>query len=365
LTSTLDPKLERKLEALEARAEALSHELADPSLAADRERFREAGRAFAELEPIVAAFREHRRTEGQLRDARELAQAAEDAEMRALAGDEVERLEAELVVLEERLRQSLVPVDPNDAKNVVLEVRAGTGGDEATLFADEVLRMYTRYAERQGWKVRPMSLSLSEVGGVKEGIVIVEGQRVYSRLKFESGVHRVQRVPETEAQGRIHTSAVTVAVLPEADEVEVKLDEKELRIDTFCSSGPGGQSVNTTQSAVRITHLPTNTVVQCQDEKSWHKNKARALVVLRSRLYERMQREQHEAIAKERRGLVGSGDRSEKIRTYNFPQNRVTDHRIGLTIHNLPAVLDGQIDELVTQLSSHDQAERLRQEVSA
>ena len=364
MTSTLDPKLEQKLGALEAKAEALSHDLADPKVTADRERYRETGRAYAELEPIVAAFREHRRVERELDEARGLAQSGEP-EMRALAAEEVKRLEERLSALDAELRLALVPVDPNDAKNVVLEIRAGTGGDEATLFAAEVLRMYTRFAERQGWKVRTTSLSESEVGGVKEAIAIVEGQRVYSRLKFESGVHRVQRVPQTEAQGRIHTSAITVAVLPEADEVEVKLDEKELRIDTFCSSGPGGQSVNTTQSAVRITHLPTNTVVQCQDEKSWHKNKARALQVLRSRLYERMQKEQHEAIAKERRGLVGSGDRSEKVRTYNFPQNRVTDHRIGLTVHNLPAVLGGEIDELVAQLSSHDQAERLRQEVQA
>ena len=364
MTTTLDPKLERKLEALETRAEALSRDLADPAVTADRERYRETGRAYSELEPVVAAFREHRRTEAELRGARELALVADDADMRTLATDEVKRLEAHLDPLDGRLPEALVPVDPNDAKNVVLHIRAGTGGDAATLSAAEVLRMYTRFAERQGWKVRTTSLSESEVGGVKEAIAIVEGQRVYSRLKFESGVHRVQRVPATEAQGRIHTSAITVAVLPEADEVEVKLDEKELRIDTFCSSGPGGQSVNTTQSAVRITHLPTNTVVQCQDEKSWHKNKARALVVLRSRLYERMQREQHEAIAKERRGLVGSGDRSEKIRTYNFPQNRVTDHRIGLTVHNLPAILGGEIDELVSQLASHDQAERLRQEVS-
>jgi len=365
VTSTLDPKLERKLGALEARAETLSRELADPAVTSDRERYRETGRAYAELEPIVAAFREHRRTEAELEGAHELARSTEDAELRSLAGEEIKGLEARLLALEVELRRALVPSDPHDAKNVVLEIRAGTGGDEATLFAAEILRMYTRYAERQGWKVRTTSLSESEVGGVKEAIAIVEGERVYSRLKFESGVHRVQRVPATEAQGRIHTSAITVAVLPEADEVEVKLDEKELRIDTFCSSGPGGQSVNTTQSAVRVTHLPTNTVVQCQDEKSWHKNKARALQVLRSRLYERMQKEQHEAIAKERRGLVGTGDRSEKVRTYNFPQNRVTDHRIGLTVHNLPAVLSGEIDELVAELVAHDQAERLRQEVSA
>jgi len=247
----------------------------------------------------------------------------------------------------------------------VLEIRAGAGGDEASLFAGEVFRMYTRFAEERKWKVRTTDLSESAVGGIKEVIAIIEGERVYSRLKFESGVHRVQRVPETEAQGRIHTSAVTVAVMPEADEVEVEIDEKDLRIDTFCSSGPGGQSVNTTQSAVRVIHLPTNLVVQCQDEKSWHKNKARALQVLRSRLYDKMLQEQHDSIAAERRVMVGSGDRSEKIRTYNFPQNRVTDHRIGVTVHNLHAILDGALSSLLDALAAHDQAERLKQEIRA
>jgi peptide chain release factor 1 len=282
-----------------------------------------------------------------------------------MAADEVKSLDERLEALEEELKLLLLPSDPNDARNVVLEIRAGTGGDEAALFAGELFRMYCRFAESAGWKVRTSHVSESSRGGVKEVIAVIEGERVYSRLKYESGVHRVQRVPETETQGRIHTSAVTVAVLPEADEVEVSLDDKDLRIDTFCSSGPGGQSVNTTQSAVRITHLPSGIVVQCQDEKSWHKNKARALVVLRSRLYDKMLAEQQEEIAATRRGMVRSGDRSEKIRTYNFPQNRVTDHRIGLTLHNLPAVLGGEIGPLVEALSARDQAERLQAELGA
>jgi len=255
--------------------------------------------------------------------------------------------------------------DPNDGKNIVLEIRAGTGGDEATLFAAELYRMYSRYAEANGWKVKETSRSESGIGGVKEVICLIEGERVYRRLKYESGVHRVQRVPETETQGRVHTSAVTVAVMPEAEEVEVDIGPKELRIDTFCSSGPGGQSVNTTQSAVRITHLPTNIVVQCQDEKSWHKNKAQAMKVLRSRLYDKLLADQQDAVAAERRGIVKSGDRSEKIRTYNFPQNRVTDHRVGLTVHNLPSMMNGEITAMIDALSSHDQAERLKQESEA
>ncbi|HXV74920.1 MAG TPA: peptide chain release factor 1 [Candidatus Polarisedimenticolaceae bacterium] len=352
-----------KLDELERRSDELSGALANPGITSDRERYRSTSRAYAELGPIVESYAAYRRAVAELDGARELLRSADDAEMRAMAADEVKRLEQRLDQIEQRLRVAMLPSDPNDAKNVVLEIRAGTGGDEATLFAAELFRMYRRYAEEVGWKVDTTSLSVSEVGGIKEVIALVEGERVYSRLKYESGVHRVQRVPETEAQGRIHTSAVTVAVMPEADEVEVDIDEKELRIDTFCSSGPGGQSVNTTQSAVRITHLPTNIVVQCQDEKSWHKNKARAMTVLRSRIYDRMLDEQRRAIAAERKGMVGTGDRSEKIRTYNFPQNRVTDHRIGLTLHNLPVVMNGAVGEILDALSAHDQAEKLKQEV--
>jgi peptide chain release factor 1 len=359
----LDPKLEAKLQVLQARREELARSLADPEVVADIARYRSTSKAYAELGQIVEAYVEFSKGEKALDEARDLAATGDDPEFRAMAAEEASALEERLRDLERRLKVLLLPSDPNDAKNVVLEIRAGTGGDEATLFAEEIFRMYSRYAESRGWKVETTDLSESGVGGIKEVIAIIEGERVFSRLKYESGVHRVQRVPETEAQGRIHTSAVTVAVLPEADEVEVHIDEKDLRIDTFCSSGPGGQSVNTTYSAVRITHLPTNIVVQCQDEKSWHKNKARALQVLRSRLYDAKRREQHEAIAKERRGMIGSGDRSEKIRTYNFPQNRVTDHRIGLTLHTLQTVLDGQIDSILEPLAAHEQAERLREEV--
>jgi peptide chain release factor 1 len=363
MSGSLDPKLQQKLADLERRSEELSAALANPDITADMERYRSTMRSYAELEPVVQSYREYRKVVDELTGARELLHSAEDAEMRAMAGEEVKQLEQRVEELEDRLRIALLPTDPNDAKNVVLEIRAGTGGDEASLFAAELFRMYGRFAETMGWKVTTTSLSESEVGGLKEVIALVEGERVYSRLKYESGVHRVQRVPETEAQGRIHTSAVTVAVMPEADDVEVELDEGDLRIDTFCSSGPGGQSVNTTQSAVRITHQPSGIVVQCQDEKSWHKNKARALQVLRSRLFDKMLEEQNQAIAAERRGMVGSGDRSEKIRTYNFPQNRVTDHRIGLTVHNLPSVMNGDVAEIIDALVAHDQTEKLKQEV--
>jgi peptide chain release factor 1 len=266
------------------------------------------------------------------------------------------------VIIEEELKVLLLPKDPNDEKNVILEIRAGTGGDEATLFAAEMFRMYDRYAESQKWKVEVLSTSESAAGGLKEVIALIEGQRVYSRLKYESGVHRVQRVPQTEQQGRVHTSAVTVAVLPEAEDVDIKIDAKDLRIDTFCSSGPGGQSVNTTYSAVRVTHIPTNTVVSCQDEKSQIKNREKAMRVLRSRLYEVEMQKQQEALAKERKSMVGSGDRSEKIRTYNFPQNRMTDHRIGLTIHQLPELMDGKLQLMIDALVTHFQAERLKGE---
>jgi len=363
--TTLDTKVEQKLAALETRHEELGRSLADPEFLSDMARYRTATKSYSELDRVVVKYREYRKVLEDWTGAKDLLASADDAEMRAMASDEIKSLEETLARLSEELKILLLPTDPNDAKNVVLEIRAGTGGDEATLFAAEIFRMYQRFAESQGWKVETTDLSESEAGGIKEAVAIIEGDRVFSRLKFESGVHRVQRVPATEAQGRIHTSAITVAVLPEADEVEVVIDEKDLRIDTFCSSGPGGQSVNTTYSAVRITHLPTNTVVQCQDEKSWHKNKARALQVLRSRLYDVKLREQHDAIAKERRGMIGSGDRSEKIRTYNFPQSRVTDHRIGMSLHNLPSVMDGQIGDLLEALASHDQAARLAQEVRA
>ena len=357
----LDPKLTAKLEGLEERSRALSHELSDPGIAGDMTRYKAARRGYAELQPIIQAFQEYRKVDADLEGARSLLASA-DGELRSLAAEEVKDLEARHEQLQQKLRVLLLPSDPNDARNVVLEVRAGTGGDEASLFARELFRMYQMFAEGQGWKIRMTDCSESPVGGFKEVVAIIEGERVYSRMKYESGVHRVQRVPKTETQGRVHTSAVTVAVLPEVDDVEVHIEDKDLRIDTFCSSGPGGQSVNTTQSAVRIVHLPTNLVVQCQDEKSWHKNKARAMQVLRSRLYDRMLQEQQDEIARERKGMVGSGDRSEKIRTYNFPQNRITDHRIKLSSHNLPTFMNGQIDEVLEELQSHDQAERLQAE---
>ena len=365
MSPAVDAKLEAKLQALTERADELARQLAAPELAADLERYRSLRRAYAELVPIVEAFAAYRRVGAELAGADELERTADDAELRELAGAETRRLTAEREALRHRLELLLLPSDPHDAKNVVLEIRAGTGGDEAGLFAAEIYRMYVRFAETQGWKVQETDRAESALGGVKEVIAVVEGERAYSRLKYESGVHRVQRVPATEAQGRVHTSTVTVAVLPEADEVEVKLDEKELRIDNFCASGAGGQHVNRTMSAVRITHLPTDIVVQCQDERSWHKNKARALQVLRTRLYDKMLREQQEAIARDRRGQVGSGDRSEKIRTYNFPQSRITDHRIGVSLHNIDEVMDGEIGPLLDALAAHDQEQRLRQEIAS
>jgi peptide chain release factor 1 len=362
MIETLDSKLEAKLRALQTRYEELGRSLAVPGAADDRDLYRSMAKTYAELAPIVVKFGEYLKAKSDLQGARDLVASADDPDMRFLASDEARELERRLGRLQEELRVLLLPSDPLDAKNAVLEIRAGIGGDEATLFAAEMFRMYCRYAESMGWQVRTTDVSESSVRGIKEAIAVIEGDRVYSRLKYESGVHRVQRVPETEAQGRIHTSAVTVAVLPEADDVEVAIDDKDLRIDTFCSSGPGGQSVNTTQSAVRITHLPSGIVVQCQDEKSWHKNKARAMQVLRSRLYDQKLREQQDAIARERRGMIRSGDRSEKIRSYNFPQNRVTDHRIGLTLHNLASVLDGELSPIVDALAAHDRAERLERD---
>jgi peptide chain release factor 1 len=348
-----------KLEGIEKKYEELTEQLSDRELLADQQRYTKVTKQHRELEEVVAKYREYRAIEQGIKDANEMLELETDEEMLELARAELAELEARRIKIEEELKALLIPKDPNDEKNVILEIRAGTGGDEATLFAAEIMRMYMRYAERQGWRVQLLDASDSGIGGLKEAILLIEGDKVYSKLKHESGVHRVQRVPQTEASGRIHTSAITVAVLPEAEEVDIKIDAKDLRIDTFCSSGPGGQSVNTTYSAVRLTHIPTNTVVSMQDEKSQIKNREKAMRVLRSRLLEMEQAKQHESIASERRSMVGSGDRSEKIRTYNFKDNRITDHRIGYTVHQLDLFMQGDIGELLSALAEHYQAEKL------
>ena len=355
-----------KLVSIESRYEELLASIGTSAVQNDAAEYRKQAKTLSELEPLVETFREFKVVAGEIAQAQELAKSA-DADMRALAEEELEGLATRRDQLESELKLLLLPKDPNDEKNVILEIRGGTGGEEAALFAGDLYRMYSRYAERQGWKMEIMSLSEAGQGGIKEVIVNIEGRGVYSKLKYESGVHRVQRVPATEASGRIHTSTATVAVLPEADEVDIVINDKDLRIDTFCSSGPGGQSVNTTYSAVRVTHIPTGLVVSQQDEKSQIKNRAKALKVLRSRLYEMEMRKQQEAIAKDRKNQVGTGERSEKIRTYNFPQSRITDHRINFTTHQLHGVLDGDLDELIDALTTFYTAQQLKEatEVSA
>jgi peptide chain release factor 1 len=349
-----------KLNEVEARFEILNARLADPETSKNPRLLRDLGREHRELGKVVEAFRALKKVEVSISGNREIIAAGGDAELVAMAQEELAELNRQREEMLEALKVLLLPKDPNDDRNVLLEIRSGTGGDEACLFAGDLFRMYTRYADAKGWKVELLSVSPGAQGGYKEVIALLEGESVYSNMKFESGVHRVQRVPATEAQGRIHTSAVTVAVLPEAEEVDVDIQDKDLRIDVYRAGGKGGQGVNTTDSAVRITHLPTNLVVVCQDERSQIKNKSRAMKILRARLLEKLRSEQEAEIVAQRRSMVGSGDRSEKIRTYNYPQDRLTDHRIGFTVHNLPRLLDGDLDELVVALRTHFQAEALK-----
>jgi len=348
-----------KMTGIEDRYERVSQMLGDPDVISKRAEFTKLSKEHSGLSDLVGAWREYRKLLGEIADAKAMVEEEKDPEMREMARAEVVELEKQREPMEKRIKILLLPKDPNDEKNILLEIRAGTGGDEAALFAGDLFRMYMRFAERHRWKTEVMNLSEGSSGGIKEVVVLIEGKDVYSHLKYESGVHRVQRVPATESQGRIHTSAATVVALPEAEEIDLKIEDKALRIDVMRAGGPGGQSVNTTDSAVRITHIPTGIVVQQQDEKSQHKNKAKAMRILRSRILDHEQAKQDAEQRDQRRALVKSGDRSEKIRTYNFPQDRMTDHRIGLTKHNLPSILDGELDEIIEALRAHAQAEAL------
>lgn len=351
-----------KLAQIEKNYEEITEQISSPEIMSDMKVYAKTMKQHRTLGEIVEKYREVKKMQEELAGAKELAEMADDDEMKELAWAEVAEIEEKLPKAEEELKVLLLPKDPNDEKNVILEIRAGTGGDEATLFAAEILRMYARYAERQGWKMEILEMSDTGVGGIKDATAVIEGDRVYSKMRYEAGTHRVQRVPATETQGRIHTSAITVAVLPEAEEVDVQINQNDLRIDTFCSSGPGGQSVNTTYSAVRITHLPSGVVVSMQDEKSQIKNREKAMRVLRARLQELEEQKQHDLLSADRKSQVGSGDRSEKIRTYNFKENRVSDHRIGLTLYQLELFMQGYIDEVVDSLVTHFQAEKLKTE---
>jgi peptide chain release factor 1 len=352
-----------KLEEVERRYETLSHLLSQPEVISKQEEFQKVAKEYAELGKVVDLYRRIKKLDEEMKGSQHLLLNEEDEEMKRLAKEELSRLTETKEKMEEDLRMALLPKDPNDDKNILLEIRAGTGGDEAGLFAADLFRMYSKFAEQRGWRMEILNRHYTGVGGFKEMIALIEGKGVYSRLKYESGVHRVQRVPTTESQGRIHTSTVTVAILPEAEEVDIQIDPNDLRIDIFRSSGPGGQSVNTTDSAVRITHLPTGMVVSCQDEKSQHKNKAKALKILRARLLDKARQEKQMEISEKRRTQVGTGERSERIRTYNFPQGRVTDHRIGLTLYRLDGVLQGDLDEIINALTTHYQAEALKGEI--
>ena len=352
-----------KLEEVEHRYETLSHLLGQPELITKQDEFQKAAKEYAELGKVVDLYRRLKRLEEEIKESQHILDHEEDEEMKGLAKEELNRLTQQREKAEEELKMALLPKDPYDEKNILLEIRAGTGGEEAGLFAGDLFRMYSKFAEKQGWRMEILSRHYTGVGGFKEIIALIEGKGVYSRLKFESGVHRVQRVPVTESQGRIHTSTVTVAILPEAEEVDVQIDPNDLRIDIFRSSGPGGQSVNTTDSAVRVTHLPTGIVVSCQDEKSQHKNRAKALKILRARLMDKAQQEKQTEISEKRRSQVGTGDRSERIRTYNFPQGRMTDHRIGLTLYRLESILEGELEEILDALVTHYQAEILKGEL--